>query len=135
RPSKHRKYCYRKTCRKGNTRSSDRPPIRDNPKMAERGRHEHYCDPEYNGSRLFIRHDILLVDRINSPDTTVRRAAEKRDRFVSVHSITSSSRSMIDGGTSIPSAVAAVRFTTISNFVGNCTGRSPGFSPRRMRST
>jgi hypothetical protein len=24
-------------------------------------------------------------------------------------------------------------FRTISNFVGNCTGRSPGFSPRRMR--
>jgi hypothetical protein len=28
----------------------------------------------------------------------------------------------------------ALRFTAISNFVGNCTGRSPGFSPRRMRS-
>ena len=24
---------------------------------------------------------------------------------------------------------------TISNLVGNCTGRSPGFAPRRMRST
>jgi hypothetical protein len=42
---------------------------------------------------------------------------------------------MIDGGMARPSAVAVLRFTTISNFVGNCTGRSPGFSPRRMRST
>jgi hypothetical protein len=24
-----------------------------------------------------------------------------------------------------------LRFRTASNFVGNCTGRSPGFSPRR----
>jgi hypothetical protein len=31
--------------------------------------------------------------------------------------------------------IAVLRFTTISNLVGNCTGRSPGFSPRRMRST
>jgi hypothetical protein len=28
-----------------------------------------------------------------------------------------------------------LRFGTISNFVGNCTGRLPGFAPRRMRST
>jgi hypothetical protein len=33
-----------------------------------------------------------------------------------------------------PSAVAVLRFRTISNFVGNCTGRSPGFLPSRMRS-
>jgi hypothetical protein len=51
------------------------------------------------------------------------------------YSITSSTRSIIDGGTARPSAVAVLRFTTISNLVGNCTGRSPGFSPRRIRST
>jgi hypothetical protein len=38
-------------------------------------------------------------------------------------------------GTVRPSALAVLRFTAISNLVGNCTGRSPGFSPRRMRST
>jgi putative ABC transport system substrate-binding protein len=32
-------------------------------------------------------------------------------------------------------ALAVLRFTAISNFVGNCTGRSPGFAPRRIRST
>ena len=51
------------------------------------------------------------------------------------HSITSSARSRIDGSMARPSAVAVARFTIISNFVGSCTGRSPGFSPRRMRST
>jgi hypothetical protein len=53
----------------------------------------------------------------------------------SYSSITSSARSRIDGGTARPSAFAVLRFTAISNLVGNCTGRSPGFSPRRMRST
>jgi hypothetical protein len=42
---------------------------------------------------------------------------------------------MIDGGTARPRALAVLRFTTISNLVGNCTGRSPGFAPRRMQST
>jgi hypothetical protein len=28
--------------------------------------------------------------------------------------------------------LAVLRFTTISNLVGNCTGRSPCFSPRSM---
>jgi hypothetical protein len=31
--------------------------------------------------------------------------------------------------------LAVMRFTTISNFVGNCTGRSPGFSPRNSRTS
>jgi hypothetical protein len=34
------------------------------------------------------------------------------------YSITSSARSRIDGGMARPSAVAVLRFTTISNFVG-----------------
>ena len=80
--------------------------------MAERERHEHYYDPEYNGSYLFIT------------------AQKKRDDLAAIHSITSSARSRIDGGTVSPSAVAVLRFTTISNLVGSCTGRSPGFSPR-----
>src|ERR1700758_2859542 len=43
------------------------------------------------------------------------------------HSITASARSRIDGGTARPSAFAVLRFTTISYFTGNCTGRSAGF--------
>jgi hypothetical protein len=48
------------------------------------------------------------------------------------YSITSSACSRIDCGTVKPSALAVLRFTTISNLVGNGTGRSPGFAPRRM---
>jgi len=36
--------------------------------------------------------------------------------ITSIYSITSSARSMIDGGTARPSALAVLRFTTISNF-------------------
>ena len=35
----------------------------------------------------------------------------------------------------IPKVLAALRLITKSNFVGACTGRSPGFSPLRMRLT
>jgi hypothetical protein len=51
------------------------------------------------------------------------------------HSIISSALSRIEDGTSRPSDFAVLRLTTRSYLVGACTGRSPGFSPRRMRST
>ena len=49
------------------------------------------------------------------PPPAVRRRA-------AFYSITSSARSRIDGGMARPSAVAVLRFTTISNFVGSSTG-------------
>src|SRR5262245_30373126 len=64
------------------------------------------------------------------------RAAEQRDeRAASHHSITSSARASIVVGTSRPSVLAVLRLSTSSYLVGACTGRSPGFSPLRMRST
>src|SRR5262245_26494113 len=63
------------------------------------------------------------------------RAAEQRDELAPDHSITSSARASIVGGTSWPSAFAVLRLMTSSNLVGACTGRSAGFAPRRMRST
>src|SRR6516164_6621964 len=42
---------------------------------------------------------------------------------------------IIVGRNSRPIALAALRLTTSSNLVGKPTGRSPGFAPRRMRST
>src|SRR5260370_33487722 len=51
------------------------------------------------------------------------------------HSITSSARASNVGGTLRPSALAVFRLITSSYFTGACTGRSAGFSPRRMRST
>src|SRR5262249_30169974 len=64
-----------------------------------------------------------------------RRASEKLDELAPPHSITSSARDSSDCGTERPSALAALRLMTSSYFVGARTGRSPGFSPLRMRST
>src|SRR5206468_2542647 len=71
----------------------------------------------------------LLRARCERPRS---RAAEERDELAAVsHSITSSARCCRNQGTSRPSALAVLRLTTSSNVVGACTGRSPGFSPRR----
>jgi hypothetical protein len=69
------------------------------------------------------------------PQAAMSLVGHQQSRAFGAYSITSSARSIIDGGTARPSAVAVLRFTTISNLVGNYTGRSPGFAPRRMRST
>src|SRR5262245_45470562 len=49
------------------------------------------------------------------------------------HSITSSASARSLSGTSRPSALAVFRLMTSSNFVDCITGRSPGFSPLRIR--
>src|SRR5262249_39108090 len=64
-----------------------------------------------------------------------RRAAEQRHERAALHSITSSARARSVAGTSSPSALAVLRLITNSYLVGACTGRSAGFSPRRVRST
>src|SRR5262249_12471341 len=64
-----------------------------------------------------------------------RRAAEQRDELAAFHSITSSARASRRSGTVRPSAFAVLRLITSSYLVGACTGRSPGLSPLRMRST
>ena len=51
------------------------------------------------------------------------------------HSITSSARSRIAVGSSMPIVLAVFRFTTISNFVGCSIGKSAGWAPRAIRST
>src|SRR5262249_48324513 len=55
------------------------------------------------------------------------------DEVPPVHSITSSASVSNLSGISRPSAFAVLRLITNSNFVGSITGRSPGFSPLRMR--
>src|SRR6516165_2268467 len=44
------------------------------------------------------------------------------------YSVTSSARTRIDRGTSRPSALAVLRFTTISNLVGDSVGEQTAFS-------
>ena len=51
------------------------------------------------------------------------------------YSMISSAVASSVGGTSRPSALAVLRLITSSYLVGACTGRSPGFAPRKMRST
>src|SRR6266511_2151926 len=51
------------------------------------------------------------------------------------HSITSSARSRIAVGNTIPSLFAVLRLMTSSNFVGNSAGTSPGFEPRNTFAT
>src|ERR1700730_18255026 len=48
------------------------------------------------------------------------------------HSMTSSARARIEGGTVRPSAWAVLRLTTSSNVAGCCTGRSAGLAPLRI---
>src|SRR5262249_46010893 len=64
-----------------------------------------------------------------------RRSADERDELAAPHSITSWAAAMSFSGTLRPSACAVLRLTTNSNLVGCWTGRSPGLSPLRMRST
>ena len=48
------------------------------------------------------------------------------------YSINSSARCRKDIGIVSPSALAVLGLIAIQNLVGNCTGRSAGFAPRRM---
>src|SRR5262249_187745 len=74
----------------------------------------------------------LLRPRCQRPGS---RAAEKRDELASPHSITLSASASSVGGISTSNAFAVARLMTRSNLVASSTGKSPGFSPRRMRST
>src|SRR5262249_61092362 len=78
-------------------------------------------------------HRRLLRARRERPRR--RRAANERDELAAFHSITSSARSRNDSGSLRPSALAAVRLTTSSNFARCSTGSSPAFAPRRSLST
>jgi len=54
---------------------------------------------------------------------------------IATYSITSSAAASKAGGILSPSALAVFRLMTTSYLFGACTGRSPGFSPLRIRST
>src|SRR5262249_22480769 len=72
------------------------------------------------------RHRRLLRPHRQRPHRC--RAAEQRYELAArYHSITSSARSRIAVGIVTPSALAALRLTTVSNVVACWTGRSAGF--------
>jgi hypothetical protein len=69
------------------------------------------------------------VHRLRPPPKTRREQLHKWHHY----SMVSSARTSTAGGTSRPSTLAVLRLITVSYLVGACTGRSPGFSPLRMR--
>jgi hypothetical protein len=99
------------------------------------GRHVPALDIAGFGKALVERahtgHNQIRRSGVEEPDHRQRRllrarrerpcchAAEERDEIAAFHSITSSARSKIDGGTARPSASAVLKLTTISNFVGS----------------
>src|SRR5215469_11696219 len=64
-----------------------------------------------------------------------RRAANERDEVAALHSITSSARTRIPVGNSMPIALATLRLITSSNFDACSTGRSAGLVPLSTRAT
>jgi hypothetical protein len=76
------------------------------------------------------RHSRLLSANRQRPGDP--RAGQQDQQVASVHSMTSSARARIDGGTVRPSALAVFRLTTSSKVVGCSTGRSAGLVPLRI---
>src|SRR5258707_7565841 len=60
------------------------------------------------------------------------RASCEQHQLPPPHSMTSSARARIDGGTLRPSALAVFRLTTSSNVVGCSTGGSMGLAALRI---
>ena len=94
-------------------------------------------DLTFSADETDHRHRCLLRPRRERPRgrRTAEQGGELATPHLRGHSITSSARASSVGGTSRPSALAVLRLTTSSYFVGACTGRSAGLSPLRMRST
>src|SRR6516164_6560521 len=59
-------------------------------------------------------------------------ATHKRDELAPLHSINSSARMRSDNGTSTPSLLAVLRFTSKLILAGSSTGRSAGLVPLRI---
>ena len=76
------------------------------------------------------RHRLLL--RAHGARCCYRAAHQEHQLAAFHHSMTSSARARIDGGTVRPSALAVLRLTTSSNVVGCWTGRSAGLAPLRI---
>src|SRR5437763_16966083 len=77
------------------------------------------------------RHRLLL----RAERARRRHRAAQQQQITAPHSMTSSARARIDGGTVRPSALAVLRLTTSSNLAGRWTGRSAGLVPASTRPT
>src|SRR5262249_32049072 len=77
-------------------------------------------------------HRALLRARRERPRG---RAADSQDELAASHSITRSASASSCGGISRPSAFAALRLITSSNFVGCSIGKFAGLAPFNILST
>src|SRR5205823_3942880 len=84
---------------------------------------------------------IPAADRVNVRESSFAEAfngllqQNLPSTDMAVYSITSSARASSEGDTVRSSALAVLRLTANSNFVGISTGSSLGFLPRNIRST
>jgi hypothetical protein len=73
---------------------------------------------------------------VNSPPwlpTLCAKSGCEQVQQTAAYSMTSSARTSSEVGILSPSVFAAFKLRTISIFVDCCTGRSDGFSPKRIR--
>jgi hypothetical protein len=82
-------------------------------------------------------HHLIVTLPSNLPVRATYRlhACPTSDEIPPPHSITSSATASRFGGMVSPSALAVFMLMANSTLVARCTGRSPGFSPLRMRPT
>ena len=96
----------------------------------------HGFTPDGSASRDAVRFDWIVGADGTSPTIMLRYSTAVVNREIRRrYSITSSAVARSAGGMSRPSALAVLRLMTSSNLVGCGIGRSPGFSPLRMRPT
>jgi len=78
---------------------------------------------------------IAFVDALSSSSATAAISENAGSGTAADYSITSSARCRNEGGIVRPSALAVLRLTTSSNFVGCSTGKLAGLAPLRILST
>jgi hypothetical protein len=86
-----------------------------------------------SGAIVSIRLNVRFGSEADMCDATAHVRFGPKADIVPLYSITSSARPSNDRGTLSPRDFAVLRFMTSSSLVNCCTGRSAGFSPRRMR--
>ena len=86
-----------------------------------------------NGVSMHLIRNCILTPFLFSFFRGCRAAEEHNHLPPADHSITSSARSRIDGGNSIPNARAVLALIATCNRMDCTTGRSAGLAPLRMR--
>jgi hypothetical protein len=84
---------------------------------------------------LIVAHEVTNVGTDRSQLAHMGQAAKAALHTDNLDAVASSAVASRVSGTVRSSSLAVLRLISVSNLVDRCTGRSAGFSPRRMRST